>query len=138
MFESKLVPLILADTLHLVDGKTRFQKLMFLVQREAEENGIEGLGFNYEIYLHGPFSRQLNSVIDDLVNEGYLEEKTTETPSGYTKYIYTLTSRGRRLMKEAKTKKLLSPQMLKSIRNVLDEYGDLPLSQLVDEAYKQF
>lgn len=138
MFEPILVPLVLADTLNLVDGKTRFQKLMFLIQKEAERNGIKGLDFDYEIYLHGPFSRELSVVIDDLVDKGYLEEKTTETASGYTKYIYKLKAKSKEMMKHAMSKKLLSSRMLKSIKKVLDEYGDMPLPQLVEEAYRQF
>lgn len=138
MFENMLVPLFLADGLEIVDGRTRFQKLTFLIQREAEKNGIEDLDFDYEIYLHGPFSREFSHVIDDLVDKKCLEEETTETSSGHTKYIYKLTPKGKKLVKHAMTKELLSPKMLKSIKKVICEYGEMPLPRLVEWAYRQF
>jgi uncharacterized protein YwgA len=138
MFERILVPLLLTDILDSVDGRTRFQKLTFLIQKDALENEIKDLDFGYEIYLHGPFSRELSTVIDTLTKEGYLEEKTTETSSGYTKYLYRLTSKGKELVRDAKKKRLLSAKMMKSITKIIDRYGTMPLSQLVEEAYKQF
>lgn len=138
MFENILVPLILADTLSLVEGKTRFQKLMFLIQKKATEQGIDDLTFDYEIYLHGPFSRELSLTIDDLVRRDFLREDAEETPSGYTKYVYTLTGKGKRFLKNAKNKRLLSPIIIKATREIVKRYGNLPLPKLVDKAYEQF
>ena len=138
MFERFLVPLVLANTLNQVNGKTRFQKLMFLIQKEAERNEIKELDFDYEIYLHGPFSRELGLIIDDLVDKRYLEEESVETLSGYTKYVYTLTAKGEELVKHAMDKKLLPPEVLKCVKEILTKYGDIPLPHLVEEAYRQF
>jgi len=138
MFERIIVPLMLTDTLKKVNGRTRFQKLMFLVQKKAESEKIEGLDFKYEIYLYGPFSRELSSAIDDLVDKGYLEEQKTETHLGYTKYVYRLTGKGRKLLVYAKGKKLLAASVQQAISEVVDDYGETALPELVEKAYEQF
>lgn len=129
---------MLTDTLKKVNGRTRFQKLMFLVQKKAESEKIEGLDFKYEIYLYGPFSRELSSAIDDLVDKGYLEEQKTETHLGYTKYVYRLTGKGRKLLVYAKGKKLLAASVQQAISEVVDDYGETALPELVEKAYEQF
>lgn len=138
MFERIIVPLMLTDTLKKVNGRTRFQKLMFLVQKKTESQKIEGLDFKYEIYLYGPFSRELSSAIDDLVDKGYLEEQKTETNLGYTKYVYRLTGKGRKLLAFAEGRKLLSASVQHAISEVVDDYGETALPELVEKAYEEF
>jgi uncharacterized protein YwgA len=90
------------------------------------------------MYLHGPFSRDLSSVIHDLVDEGYLEEQKTETSLGYTKYVYKLKKKGRELLAHAKRKGVLSAKMSRLINDVLKDYGNMPLPELVERAYEKF
>lgn len=138
LFEQVLVPLLLAETLGAVNGRTRFQKLVFLVQRCIEKAGQEGLEFDFSIYLHGPYSQDLRLRIDELVRNRYLDEMVEQTPPKYEMHVYRLTNKGRELLRVAKTKKLVSVETARAVRDVVERYGDLSLPQLVNEAYKQF
>jgi uncharacterized protein YwgA len=129
---------MLTDTLKKVNGRTRFQKLMFLIQKKTETDKTEGLDFKFEIYLYGPFSRELSSAIDDLVNKRYLEEGKTETGLGYTRYEYKLTEKGRHLLAYAKGKKLVSTSIQHAINEIAKDYGETALPELVEKAYEEF
>jgi hypothetical protein len=139
MFESILVPLMLAETLDEVKGRTRFQKLVFLIQKTAEtENLKERFDLNFEMYLYGPYSQELSLMIDDLVRSDYLKEKIAQTASNYEMHTFRLTNKGEDALADAKAKKLISLKMLEIIGKIGQGYGNLPLKELVAEAYRQF
>jgi len=138
MFEDILIPLLLPSVLGRVKGKTRFQKLVYLIQDKATANNIEGSSFTYELSHYGPFSAELSSVLEDLENRGFLKEEVEVTPAGYTQCVYSITEKGRRLLERSKKKALLSKKLIQIVRNIADEYSDVPLSELVDEAYRRY
>lgn len=138
MFEELLVPLLLSEALIKINGKTRFQKLVFLVQKDASEADVEASNFNYKLYHYGPFSSEFSTTLENLEETGLIEEATEMTPSGYTRYVYSITPKGRRLLEDAKEKKLLSKKLERIVRKVADDFGDLELSELVKEAYRRF
>lgn len=61
--------LLTANFLKKVEGRKRFQKIIFLLQ---EEHGIE-FGYRFSSYLYGPYSAQLQNDIDMLARMGYLK-----------------------------------------------------------------
>jgi len=139
MFENILAPLILTEALESVNGKTRFQKLMFLIQKTAaKEKIMESTNFSFSLYLYGPFSQDLSSAIDDLVRSGYLNEFVEQNPPSHELHVYRLTDKGRDFLEDAKAKKLVSRDLTAIVRSISQKYGALPLRSLVDEAYKQF
>lgn len=138
MFDDVIVPLLLTKTLGQVKGKTRFQKLMFLVKKSAEKEGIGGLNFDFKIYLYGPFSNDLSREIDELVRRGYLNERIAHTCSNYEIYLYNLSGKGEDFLEAAVEKELISMDIAGVINKVVDKYAALPLPQLVKEAYNQF
>ena len=138
MFEEILIPLKLTQNLKQIKGKTRLQKLVFLVQKESIKNNVKASSFEYEIYHYGPFSFQLSSTLEKLISDNLLEEKVEMTPNGYTKYVYVLTPKGKGLLDDAEDKGLISPELVKIIKNVAKEYGELQLSDVVSEAYRKF
>jgi uncharacterized protein YwgA len=137
VFEHVFVPLMLAESLGEVRGKTRFQKLVFLVQRGAEKEKT-GFDLNFDIYLYGPFSQELSLVIDDLVRRGDIEESIEQIPPYYEMHTYKLTNKGREMLRDARTKKLMSTRIAHIVRDISEKYGHLPLAKLVEEAYRQF
>ncbi|ARM76612.1 conjugal transfer protein [Acidianus manzaensis] len=50
---------------------TKIQKIFFLLQ---EEEGKD-VGLKFEPYIFGPFSKELDEVLDSLVDQGVIEEK---------------------------------------------------------------
>src|SRR4030043_618105 len=83
MFDDLLVPLFLAKHLGKLKGKTRFQKLVFLIQKEADTDKIQASSFDYEIHYYGPYSAELATTLEKLQTDHLLQEETEMTPSGY-------------------------------------------------------
>lgn len=138
MFEELLIPLLLSEALGRINGKTRFQKLVFLVQKDASNSNVEASTFSYELYHYGPFSLEFSATLENLKETGLIDEATEMTPSGYTRYLYSITEKGRKLLEDAKDKKLLSKKLERIVRKVASEFGDLELAELVKEAYGRF
>ena len=138
MFEETLIPLQLIKDLKLLKGKTRLQKLVFLIQKEATKRNVQTSSFSYEIYRYGPFSFELASALENLVTEQFIEERIQTTPNGYTKYVYELTTKGERLLEDAKKKNLISSEIETIIRNTANEFGEVQLSDVVSEAYRKY
>ena len=63
-----------AKYLGKVEGRKRFQKVVFLLQEQFE------IEFNYRFipYLYGPYSSQLQNDIDSLTRTGYLKASKIE------------------------------------------------------------
>lgn len=85
-----------------VRGRTRLQKMMFLLWKSMEgegkgkkRNGCAGLGFVPHHY--GPYSRQLQDDIEGLIAEGMIEEEREESPAGQYMYRYRATESGARM-----------------------------------------
>ena len=93
MRDPKLLPLLMLYSCdeESVEGITRFQKLVFLTQKENDY--IDEYYFRPDSY--GPFSVELYNDIDELVRNGYVVCRTEETSSGNEKHSYQLTEKGR-------------------------------------------
>jgi uncharacterized protein YwgA len=138
MFEKILFPLLLTERQKEVYGRTRFQKMMFLAQKAVEKNGTPGPGFRYKIYLHGPFSFELTGAIEELVNDGLMEEGVEPTREGYQVFVYRLTDKGTSFVQEALGRGLIEEKQLDAISGTVKKYGKWKLDPLIDEAYKEF
>jgi uncharacterized protein YwgA len=134
MIEETIVPLLLAGELKEIRGKTRFQKLIYIIQRKAQSKNIKGLSFNYEAYLYGPFSSQLASTIDNLVSRNNLNEREDITGGGYTIFVYELTPQGTDTVERVRKGMLIDSELVQTISKVAEEYGPLPLQDLVAAA----
>jgi uncharacterized protein YwgA len=71
--ERKSVLMCLLRKACIVTGKTRFQKLVFLIQEE----GVR-LNYKFEPYHWGPLSFELQNDINTLVNQGIVVEYVLE------------------------------------------------------------
>lgn len=138
MLEERIIPLLLCQFQGALHGKTRLQKLTFIIQSEAQQQGVTSSHFSYELYHYGPYSSELTNVIDDLKNEGFLNESMEMTPSGYTRYAYSLTDQGRKMLNDAKERNLISADLEQIIVDITSIFGDTPLPDLVNEAYRRF
>lgn len=138
MLEKILAPLILVGMMGELRGKTRFQKLMFLIQKYALEENVGKLEYGFKLYHHGPFSTELSSIVNSLVLRNYLQEVVEATPSGYLRYAYKLTTEGKDVVEEVLQKELIPSGLIKIIHKTVTLYGNLPLELLVKKAYEQF
>ena len=77
----------------VVKGRTRFQKIVFLLQ----EQGI-GFGYKFKPYLYGPYSEELSDDVNMLTGLGLLAIDSEEIKSDgvvHDRYVYSLTEEGK-------------------------------------------
>lgn len=131
-----LLPLALleANDEEPVEGITRFQKLVFLFDREIhEEEDI----YQFRPDKYGPFSKRLYDDLDWLVEKGLVERDTTKSPFGNDTQRYKLTERGKRALQRAREKGQLEfdEQPLSELK---DEYNDQNLWNLLETVYEKY
>ncbi len=138
MMEKEMVPLALVDALGVVKGKTRFQKLLYLYQSESRRARRPRNLFTFELYHYGPFSFELETTLDLLAEMRFLKVTTTLTPEGHALYVYQLTREGRQMLRQGRNLGWVSKQTETNLREVAEDYGGMPLRQLVEEAYSRY
>ena len=116
-----------------IEGKTRLQKLVFLVQESLKKKGIE-LGFNFEPASYGPYSPALAETVDMLCEKGFINEKTIGTTK--VLHIFTLQNSGKAVLDEFQAQ---IPQNVKeSVEEVLGKFGKTSLKELLDFVHEQY
>lgn len=133
-----LTPLVLVYVMGEIKGKTRFQKLMFLVQKNVSKKVFSKLNYGFKLHYYGPFSTEVSSIIENMVRRNYLQERIEATSSEYLRYTYRLTSEGQAIVEEVLQKGLIPLSLIKIVRKIVTNYGNLPLEPLVKMAYEQF
>lgn len=115
-----------------VEGITRFQKLVFLAQRERD--GAAPYSFRADDY--GPFSPELYDDIDRLVAAGLIDEREDETEFGNTAQVYTLTEKGRRAVENSEGEEF--PVSEEELRRLGEEFEDVDLWDLLEYVYTEY
>ena len=78
-----------------VRGRTRFQKMIFVLQHQ-----IKNFKDKYDFIPHdyGPYSRELQDDIDNLIEKELLIEVCNTIEEGKIKYVYQITKKGESLV----------------------------------------
>jgi hypothetical protein len=82
----------------IVKGRTRFQKIVFLLQ----EQGIN-IGYKFKPYLYGPYSEELSDDVNMLTGLGFLAIDSEEIKSDgvvHDRYAYSLTEEGKETVRK--------------------------------------
>jgi len=106
-------------------GRKRFQKLMYLAKHKYN---IE-VPFIFVKHLYGPYSREMQTVLDNLVTHGLVRETKIIGNEGIVEYKYSLTDRGKfalsiipfNVNEERKIKKLIEKYKYKSTKDIVKE-----------------
>jgi uncharacterized protein YwgA len=93
---------------------------------------------DFEIYLHGPYSRELSKAIDELVADGLLAEGMHSTPAGYLQYVYTLTAQGEEFLENLTGRGVVGEALVVTTRDVVESARFLPLPALIENAYRAY
>ena len=133
----KLLPLSLLSAADetAIEGITRFQKLVFLAQREELDEEL----YPFKAGKYGPFSKTLYVDIDRLVQKGFISQSTQSTSSSGNdeKQVYELTEKGKTVIKNglsADEESLSSEQLC----TFVDEYNDMELWDLLEYVYETY
>ncbi|WP_276280882.1 type II toxin-antitoxin system antitoxin SocA domain-containing protein [Halorussus caseinilyticus] len=133
----KLLPLSLlrAADETAIEGITRFQKLVFLAQREELDEEL----YPFKAGKYGPFSKTLYDDIDRLVEEGFITQSSRETSSSSEneKQVYMLQTDGEAAVENGVTgeNERLSP---KQFEDFVEEYNDRELWDLLEYVYEEY
>lgn len=113
-------------------GRTYFQKLFFLIQNEL----LEDLDFGYIKYHYGPFSEELNKLINGLVREGLVQESISVSKQKNVVHCYRLS---KRFSKEVeKIIRGINKNELEKLKKFCDEYDNYTPSELLKYVYLNY
>jgi len=137
MIDRQLLPLALlyANNEQEIHGRTRLQKLVFLMQEEFEDNNLPGT-YNYIPYDYGPFAKKLYADLDYLKDRGYIRESTETIEDGKVQYNYQLTPEGREHLEQQPANKV--NQILDLAEPIKQEFNRVSLPELLDYVYAKY
>lgn len=138
----KLLPLALmyAGNGEPIEGRTRLQKLVFLMQKRLEEAGEDPLqSDDYEFipYDYGPFSKELYDDLDETMARNMVEGREEDLGEDKEKYDYEIQEDGEQWVRDQLSKEE-AQRILELAEEIKDEYGDVYLSDLIDEVYSRY
>jgi uncharacterized phage-associated protein len=142
-----------------IQGTTRLQKLLFLMEREAKLKPTKGEDFAFEAWKFGPVSRELYDDLEKLENLGLLESEPVSEPSkteldeyglsfddlmgeeetqssrdSFEEKRYRLSEKGLRWVHDRE----LHTAEFDKIRKIKEKYGALSLQDLLHYVYTKF
>lgn len=138
----KLIPMALmyAGGKEPVEGRTRLQKMVFLVQQRMNSDrnvSLESDDYEFIPYDYGPFSKELYDDLDSLVDRHMVEDREEELDSGKVKYDYEIQTAGEEFV-ESQLSSEDGQEIIQIARDVKTEYNDMLLSDLIDDVYSRF
>lgn len=139
----KLLPLALmyANDRQPIEGRTRLQKMVFLLQKELEKSDRKGvMGERYEFipYDYGPFSKELYDDLDELIDDQFVDDEEEELQSGKVKYIYEIEEEGQELVNSQSVEWEEVRAVLEFAREIKEEYNEMLLSELIELVYSDY
>ncbi|MFC7070625.1 DUF4065 domain-containing protein [Halobaculum lipolyticum] len=116
-----------------IHGVTRLQKLLFLIEQETEffQQYGEAVAFEFAPYKMGPFSEHVYEEIEFLDALGAIT-----TDSTGDRRLFTLTPKGEKIAAEVESQ--LEPPYREELRELVDAYGELPLTELLEYVYSEY
>jgi uncharacterized protein YwgA len=138
----KMLPLALlyAGEEHHIDGRTRFQKLIFLMQKEGNLDQLDPADtYRFEPYDYGPFSSSLYDDLDDHIERGLIEDSMEEIDEedDIVKYEYRLEQEGREFVEDRLSDSEIK-RIVREAERIVKEYGSLRLPELIDVVYSKY
>ena len=103
-------------------GRTRFQKLVFLLQTKYGIN----FGYNFIPYFYGPYSKKLQIDIDWLG-----AHRSIKIGTGYE---HSLTSLGHKFVDEEDVDEEGSKVSSEALKTAVEQLREIPTSELIREA----
>lgn len=132
-----------------IDGITRLEKLVFLVEQEG---GFEAIGTDsgFEAHNFGPFSAEIYKAVDVLAAAGLITDSRSTTPSReetweaesvigdgpHAPRSFALTERGERYFNALVSE--LPVAEMEGLSRFKRTFGELPLRQLIRYVYEKY
>ncbi|MCK4729888.1 MAG: hypothetical protein KAT28_01075 [Candidatus Aenigmarchaeota archaeon] len=118
-----------------IEGKTKFQKMMFLAQKENKlSKEFEFIKYNY-----GPYSFELTKDIDALEKEGFLtiekEEFATDNEFSGKRFLFQLTKKGEKFVKDNKNNFEADSKV---INGTVKKWNKKPMNDIIRYVYSKY
>ncbi len=128
MKKSDLILLLLnEDNKHPISGITRFEKLVFLIQKEVlDKSDNIKIKFDFGPDRFGPFSMQVYDELDFLKSVGMIKDEDRKK--------FEITDKGVRFL-EKKTFERVNEDTRKRISNIKETHGKEELNDLLKYVY---
>lgn len=123
-----------------IEGRTRMQKLVFLMQQyldERDEYSFTSEEYEFIAYDYGPFSKELYDDLDSLSEQGHIVDSEEELRDGKEKYDYEIQPTGVDVIENRKDKEG-AQEILQLAEDLKSQYNDVLLSELIDYVYSQY
>jgi len=117
----------------MVEGRTRFMKLIFLLEEEAEELNVD---YRFRPHEHGPFSKKVLDDLEALESKGLVDIDKSSTRSGNVKYNLRLTEMGEKELERLSDE--MGEEEHSDIEDIVEDYGDMPIFVLLDYVYDEY
>lgn len=121
-----------------VYGKTKLQKLAFLVQREMEGTPFDGV-FDFQPYYYGPFTPEIYDVVENVEKRNFIsvQERRAEKEGDVVHaHDYELTSQGEERARDF-VESLPSDQR-EQLRKLVETYNFRSLAKLLEYTYEEY
>ena len=133
---NQLYVLKLLDLAGKIDGKTKFQKMMFLA--ETEETAITT--YNFEKYHYGPFSFDLSDDLDALSKTNFIQEEKTVFGSSEGKQMikstFSLTFDGKKELSENEV--ILNMEGVIALSKTVEKWNKKNLDEIIKYVYSKY
>jgi len=122
-----------------IQGITRFQKLVFILQ-QGDLIGEEALSneheYDYEAHNYGPYSKELHDWLDRLDRQGVIKKKSTQTDAGNTKEIFTVENS--QVEQGDFDVSNLDEELQRRVRETIEEFNQMSILELLDLVYEEY
>lgn len=139
----KLLPMALmyANDGEPIEGRTRLQKMVFLMQKQLKQRdqlGAVGLEYNFIPYDYGPFSKELYDDLDAMIEQEFVDDTEEPLRSGKVKYIYEIEDDGEELVDSECESREDVDTIIQIAREIKKHYNDMLLSELIEYVYTEY
>ena len=121
----------LLNTLGKIDGRTKLQKLFFLLDNKIN------LDLEYEKSFYGPFSNKLSNIVELMIRDGTIKEDIGSSPYG-RKYLYEITPKGKNFLADSKSVIAEEEEAIKKEIEALSDFNKMNLDDLILYIYKTY
>ena len=132
-----LLLLLDADNGAPIHGRTRLEKLAFIIQMKVIEGlhlGVTNESYEFRPFNYGPYTKE---VLDDLVSLQMVGLAQIDGEPD-TEQTFQITKQGQAAVQRLLADKRIPPILVEEIRKVKTVYGKLSLDKLIGLVYSQW
>lgn len=132
VINTKDIVLSIFNNFNEIYGRTYIQKLLYIIEKESKLFKLD-----YNAYFYGPYSKELNEDMIELVQEELLKEDVKSLKNGVECYVYSLTKKGQKFFEEVSNKNI-SPELKNKIEEICNRFRSFTPTQLLKYVYQVY